>query len=999
MTRIANAPRSQWKSRHAALLIVCCTFASASGAKPGRVGAGDLQVAFDAATGLPVGIEAGQSRWLQAPAVLSVRRETSGATASPVDGADGRSSLPALGLTMSARWSQEKDWLVWDLDFAGDGRRSGYEVIFDLPVLKPSLRVFTPTDQGISDLSVQPTFKPAPYARFDEHYGRTCVLPLVSVFNPADDTALTIALPADAQIPHLQMEWSQARTLRLTFGHRGMGGGKPSPLRILFATHPADYRSALAAYIARYPAYFEPFMPRDPDREGAFWYHHIQDHPDFGEMERQNVRFIWSSFWFTYLGEYLPAEREWYPYTYAKWWKLGQTMSDAKINAFIHEMQQRRISTFAYFNVTEYGGNGGKGGDSAQAARDLQQRFANALVTREDNRPIPTWEGAMVMNARHQYALFPFLQEQVRRHIQRLPDFAGFIIDRLDWASRYDYAHDDGLSMIGDRPIDNLAGAVADGVREVCRLSHVAGKRVFVNQFYRVEVMRDVDGTCQENDYLAQRYLTPLRPSAAWEMGGGGHDYTGTRDLTSVEAHLKQRLQIALLPQMIAHQFPISQQPADEQTADLMELFAPLFKTFAGKRQVLWPHCITVSGTNDVNLFTDAQGRYVVPVTSRTHFLTRGDRATEKVRVTIKTPDAGELSWARVIPLAGRPTTVAVQIEKGKAVVTVPDHGAATMLVVGRGSAPADDDDSARLVELRDKRFPAAQTETEPPSPAPAGALRDTVLSLAGIMLYPGDFSVQLNDMPVGTLKSSGGAFVCSLQDATATPLVRIRAGDTGAWYLPRRICLRVRTSNGERKFATWKPGDPFAESSSSHELVLPLVWREQIGATADWKGMDSQRGGNWPNAYGATAAWVAGTPPATTEHQNGITLRMAQGAGFTWAANSEDPRALSVPGGDGRKRTAACWFDTREVAGEIEGAGNRPYRLTLYLLDYDRAHRAAEVSLVNHLGEPLDTRQVSVEQMQKGAYLTWSVTGPVSFHVHNKAGENVTLSGVFIDP
>ena len=195
-------------------------------------------------------------------------------------------------------------------------------------------------------------------------------------------------------------------------------------------------------------------------------------------MERQNVRYIWSSFWFTHLGEYLPEAKEWFPWTYAKWWSLGKMMSDRQINAFIDEMHRHGIAMFAYFNVTEYGGTGGKSGDTAEAKRILRQRFANALMKNADGKPIPTWEGAMAMNARRQYALRPFLQEQVRRHIDRLPTFDGFIIDRLDWGSLLDYGHDDGLTMVGDRPADNMAGAVAEAVQEVCRLSHAAQKRV-----------------------------------------------------------------------------------------------------------------------------------------------------------------------------------------------------------------------------------------------------------------------------------------------------------------------------------------------------------------------------------------------------------------------------------------------------------------------------------------------------------------------------------------
>ena len=333
---------------------------------------------------------------------------------------------------------------------------------------------------------------------------------------------------------------------------------------ILFATHAADYRSVLAAYAGRYPAYFEAPMPRG-DHEGAFWYHHIQEHPDFTEMLRQNVRYIWSSFWFTHLGEYLPKEKEWFPWTYAKWWSLGKMMSDKQINAFIDEMHRHGIAMYAYFNVTEYGGTGGKSGDTAEAKRILRERFANALMKDADGKPIPTWEGAMAMNARRQYALRPFLREQVRRHLDRLPTIDGFIIDRLDWGSLLDYGHDDGLTMVGERPADNMAGAVAEAVQEVCRLSHAAGKRVFVNQFWRVELLRNVDGSCHELDYLAQRYLIPFRPATAWQEQ---RPYVGQRDLAAFEAHLKQRLQIALLPQMIAHQFEISQQSPDEAAAD-----------------------------------------------------------------------------------------------------------------------------------------------------------------------------------------------------------------------------------------------------------------------------------------------------------------------------------------------------------------------------------------------------------------------------------------------
>jgi hypothetical protein len=819
-----------------ALLALACQAAGADAAAVTlwHVANANLRASIDKTSGLPTDIESLQHHWLKAPGTLTVKRETTGASASPLDGsaandASVRALLPQLGLTMSSRWSQDGNWLVWDMDFSGQTSRTGYEVALDLPLLSPSLRIFTPSDRGVLDLAVHPTFKPVKYGnyQFETANGDAYVLPLVSVFDPASDSALTIALPPDANIPHMQVDWKDARTLRIVFGHRGMGGGKSSPLRILFTTHPADYRSVLQAYAARYPAYFEAPMPRG-DHEGAFWYHHIQAHPDFMEMERQNVRFIWSSFWFTHLGEYLPEEKEWFPWTYARLWSLGKKMTDRQINAFIDKMHGRGIATFAYFNVTEYGGTGGKRGDTDEATKQvLEDRFANALMKDADGKPIPTWEGAMAMNPRHQYALRPFLREQIRRHIDRLPHFDGFIIDRLDWGSLLDYAHDDGLTMVGDRPADNMAGAVADAVQDVCRLSHAAHKQVFVNQFWRVELIRDVDGSCHESDYLAQRYLIPFRPATAWEQQ---RPYVGQRDLAPFEAHLKQRLQIALLPQMIAQRFAISQQAPDESAADLLELFAPLFKTFAGKRQVLQPHCIGVSGLNDVNLFIDGQRRYVVPVTSRTRFLTRGDYTTEPVKVTISTPDAQQLSWAHAIPIGGKTYQAAIRVHDGKAVVELPTHGAATVLVAGTGQAPPlVDGDATRLMAVRQARFPHRQTTSAKAASTPRGTVAKATLSIDGTCFYqPGPFIVQLNDAAVGTLTGHSGSFPCTIDDL-AKPFVRITAGDDGVWYLPERIQLTLETTNGNTTRATWISGEPISAGRSPREMVLPLRWTEPM--------------------------------------------------------------------------------------------------------------------------------------------------------------------------
>ncbi len=320
--------------------------------------------------------------------------------------------------------------------------------------------------------------------------------------------------------------------------------------------------------------------------------------------------------------------------------------------------------------------------------------------------------------------------------------------------------------------------------------------------------------------------------------------YTG-KNLTPFEAHFKQRLQIALLPHMIAHSFPTSQQAPDETAADLQELFTPLFAVYAGKRQVLQAHCIATTGANDVNLFSDAQHRYLVPVTSRTRFLTRGEPGVEPVTVTISTPDAHAMTWAHAIPLGEAPYRATLKTGSGKAVVTATRHGSATMLVVGNGQEPPlAVKEGARLVALRAVRFPNRPHVATPPASPPTGSLSRATLQLGGTNFYhPGPFVVQLDGVTVGTLNGNDGSFPCTIRDL-ARPTVRIVAADEGAWYLPDRVWLTVQAPNHTTACATWEPGDDIQAGGSLRQLVLPLHWRTQAASPASAVWSQRQRGG-----------------------------------------------------------------------------------------------------------------------------------------------------------
>lgn len=800
----------------------------------------DVQCTIDRATGLPSRIETkiGNTAvgWLDGDLQLRVRNESTNVVApfvtkppaSAIDGTHIEGNSTALALKLLQQWRVRPSGLTWDLRFSGIGKRAGHEVILDVPILSPASKVFTPSERGIIDVGRSPNYQAVPYGHAGVYTNRAYVLPLVSVFDTRHDSALTIALPAGDNTPDLRVSWKHAKTLRLQLGHRAMGGGVPSTLRLLFYAHPADYRSVLKAYIDDFPTYFKPPLPRGP-YEASFYYHGIQDHPDFDEMARQNVRYLWSSFWFTHVGEYLPPEREWLPYSHSNWWRLGQTMSDEKINAFVKEMNDHNIAVFAFFNVDEYGGAGTYNGvelhgDSPLMEQDRNDKFANAVAKDASGREIVAWQGDRVMNPDARYAFYPHLMEQVRRHLTRLPGIYGFLIDRMDWASTIDYGHDDGFTMVGDKPAENMAMPIAAAVHEVCRMSHAQGKRVFINQFYRIEMLRDVDGVGHENDYLpALGYLTPLRPAAAWNYRKQYHG-----DLLQFESQLKRRLQFALFPHMIAHQFQISQQEPDARAADLLEIYAPLFATLIGKEQVLLPHPVSVTGANDANLFRNPEGNYVVPVTSRTRFLSRRVASNEKVIVNLRVPDAADLKWAHVYSADGAPYRGTVSLFGGELRIEMDRHQTASVIVTGKDLEPAlNEGDAARLGDLRERLFgPPAQIDTAIRllSSAWGGV---GVLKIEGTQVGQwGAVGVEVDGKPVGEISSSFGTFAVGKPLGVRPPVVTLTLPDEGMWFVPQRIELMARAADGKTyRVAEWSPNDDAEAGEFAGDLRLPLKW------------------------------------------------------------------------------------------------------------------------------------------------------------------------------
>ena len=180
----------------------------------------------------------------------------------------------------------------------------------------------------------------------------------------------------------------------------------------------------------------------------------------------------------------------------------------------------------------------------------------------------------------------------------------------------------------------------------------------------------------------------------------------------------------------------------------------------------------------------------------------------------------------------------------------------------------------------------------------------------------------------------------------------------------------------------------------NSQGLGTPVPSETKRPVTTD-KGLhDAVTGGAWAGKYGALAAWLAGHK---IEPANGFTLTSAAG-GYDWGNAEADARVLAQPAGSTGPKKAVCWTEANQFTIKVGAPDSRRYRLSVYVLDYDKNGRSLEITVKSRDRKLHDRQTATVAETAKGVYLSWEVTGPATITVSKAAGFNAVVSGIFVD-
>ncbi|MCY3020968.1 MAG: hypothetical protein NTW87_18280 [Planctomycetota bacterium] len=154
----------------------------------------------------------------------------------------------------------------------------------------------------------------------------------------------------------------------------------------------------------------------------------------------------------------------------------------------------------------------------------------------------------------------------------------------------------------------------------------------------------------------------------------------------------------------------------------------------------------------------------------------------------------------------------------------------------------------------------------------------------------------------------------------------------------------------------------------------------------------DTTTVGKWKSKYGKKAAWIAITTD-TAAKQAGYALEIKDAETYTWSENDKDDKRVPQPPKDDADAPATCWYNGETFSLVVTPPDDKPYKVTLYVMDYDHQSRVVEI-----VDPAKQTLEVTSAETDGGIFLTWVVEKAVTFEVRKKEGPNGVVSAVLID-
>jgi hypothetical protein len=521
--------------------------------------------------------------------------------------------------------------------------------------------------------------------------GDIATLPLVSALDVRGNGGWSLIQSPEDPMPVAQITTGQSGWYSFNRINRRLGDGQPVSFNMLLVGHRADPRAALAAFVNRFPEFFDPPNPAVANFGGLGAYSGDErplDAQAVDRLKRMDFKTMWKlSDDYAYMGMFVP------PVTSADqtWTRLDDSgsprnykpasTSTRRLNDYAAMLKSNGFHLLSYFNAVEFGHDlvdvklrttaPELGVDVASPKAPtyldswknpsifLAEEMPDAPLRYDGVHTVEAWQGGWALDP-GDAAFQSELLAQAGRYIKWVPDSEGVCIDRLDYTCQYNDSADDGVTFHDGKPSRALVNSWLSLMQRLGPIEHRAGKVIFANFMNpRLDMARQLDGVYAEfgdqpTVVNGLAFVCLNKPPIAW-----------TRDEDKLSDDFFQRyLYLGAFP---TAPYPTNNhciQPSPEHDRCYLD-YGPLFEALEGRKWVLGPGMASAEGRAKLNLFS-VPGGYAVSVTFA------GDATSVVVHLSHLAGLTNKATFQAIVPGQALPETLKARVRGDSATVRVP---------------------------------------------------------------------------------------------------------------------------------------------------------------------------------------------------------------------------------------------------------------------------------------------------------------------------------------
>lgn len=519
-------------------------------------------------------------------------------------------------------------------------------------------------------------------------YGHTAfrvygtMIPLAGIWG--DDAGLVAWSPPEIQKPFMTFDlaaqdtpsWVRGIESRfqdvmhfgVSYHHVGLRPGKELHLAVELAGCEPDWRCALGHYAASYPELFEP-IPKTRKVEGMYGITGVKGLRD-GKLEdfkAAGVTFMELHGHFPQYSVFIEPEAFTNPDL--KWTCKPhpdhKDLSLAENREWIRRIQQAGIACFPYYY------------NCHALPETIAKRWPGSTMLDEAGKPLLKWYTEPSVWGAPESPYGKHMREQIDLMLRAYPEADGFFFDNFT-IEKYDFAHDDGVTMVHDRPAYDLNRNHQQLGPPAFDKIHAAGKIVMINKISTIESCRGADMVLSEthaaNAIIRHGLACLFKPLFPLGM-----------PLPEGPDRIERGMQHLL----VWGAFPDESLYREDPAAG--DAYRPLTDCVIGKRWVLQRDPIDPLPDHEAQVFRIDKaaphgGDVIVPVIDyKRSYKQKDEPMTKGLSITLRLTEAARLKKATWLPVE-KPKPVACRMQRTGREITVklPPVGAAGVLRLTR---------------------------------------------------------------------------------------------------------------------------------------------------------------------------------------------------------------------------------------------------------------------------------------------------------------------------